>query len=229
MSVSVIIAGGGRGLRMANAINKQFIKIHNRPIIAHTIEKFHQCSQVDCILIVVPEDWIDFVQKDIVNTYQFSKVKNIIAGGTTRQESVFNGLTSTDETTSIVLIHDAVRPLIEVNLIEKVIQKAEQFGAAILAVPAQDTIKFVQNGVVKSTPDREKMWQIQTPQGFKKEIILRAYQRAIKENIAATDDSALVENLGIAVHVVEGDYKNIKITRPMDLEVAKILLKNEHK
>lgn len=224
MSICAIIAGGGRGLRMATSINKQFLEIDNKPIIAHTLEKFQDCPLIDDIKIVVPEDWLDYVLKNIVEKYKISKVNKIIKGGTTRQESVFNALNALNEDISTVVIHDAVRPLIQPDLLEKVVLKGQETGAAILAVRAQETIKKVTTNIVDKTLNRNSIWLVQTPQVFEKELILQAYKKAKQEKIAATDDSALVERSGYSVHVVEGNYTNIKITNPSDLDLAKFLL-----
>lgn len=227
MATTAIIPAGGRGIRMENAINKQFITIKNKPIIVHSLEKFCDCFLIDEIIAVVPEEWINFVNQEIIKKYQLSKVKKVVAGGSTRQESVFNGLLLIDKNTDLVLIHDAVRPLISADSIDAVIHAGLTNGAAILAVPALDTIKEVESGVVKSTLDRNLLWQVQTPQVFSREIILEAHQKAIQENIIATDDAALVENLGFPVHIVPGSYENIKITTPDDLALAEFFLSHK--
>ncbi len=224
MSLCAIIAGGGRGVRMATAVNKQFLEINNKPIFAFTIEKITSCSLVDAIILVVPKEWINFVSSSIVAKYHFSKVSKIIAGGATRQESVLAGLNELDEAVSFVLIHDAVRPLIKRQTIELVIKKGMETGAAIVAVPAMDTIKKVNDSSIECTLNRQVIWLAQTPQVFKKQLICQAYQQAINDNISATDDSALVEQMGISVRVVEGDYSNIKITKPADLRLAAFYL-----
>ncbi len=224
MKVTAIITGGGQGNRMRSPVNKQFLERNKKPIFAHTLLKFQQCASVDQIVVVVPANWIERVSTEIVKGYEISKVSEIVHGGATRTESVLKGLQKLDSNTSIVAIHDAVRPLVRVDDIKKVIAAGEKFGAAILAVKAQDTVKLVENGIVKSTPDRKLLWQVQTPQVFEKELIIKAYQKAVDEKIIGTDDSSLVEHLGGKVHIVEGSYSNIKITNPGDLEMAEFLL-----
>ena len=225
MSVCAIIAAGGRGVRMAASINKQFLEINNKPIIAHSIEKFYLSSLIDKIIIVVPEDWIKFVSQSIVNKYNFSKVDKIIKGGNTRQESIFVGLKELGKKDSVVVIHDAVRPLIDSLILDRVVEKGKETGAAIVAVRAYDTIKRVNKSLIENTLNRELIWFAQTPQVFHKEIILKAYQRAADDNIMATDDSSLVERIGYPVQVIEGSYSNIKITKPSDLNLAEFYLK----
>ncbi len=224
MSVCAIIAAGGRGVRMAASINKQFLEIKNKPIIAHTIDKFNQSSLIDDIIIVVPAKWKNFVSDSIVSKYGFTKVSKIVKGGETRQESIFAGLEELEENVTYVLIHDAVRPLINNNVLENVVNKGKEVGAAIVAVRAQDTVKRVEKNKIESTLNREIIWLAQTPQVFQKEIILKAYQKAAKDNISATDDSALVERIGFFVQVVEGCYSNIKITNPSDVKLAEFYL-----
>jgi 2-C-methyl-D-erythritol 4-phosphate cytidylyltransferase len=227
VSLCAIIAAGGRGVRMATTVNKQFLEIDRKPIIAYTMEKFVVSSLVENIILVVPEEWITFVRKSIVEKYNFLKVSNIIAGGVTRQESVLAGLKALEKSTSFILIHDAVRPLISQQTIELVIKKGMETGAAIVAVRANDTVKRVNENQIESTLNRDMIWLAQTPQVFEKQIILDAYRNAAEKDIVATDDSALVERLGISVLVVEGAYSNIKITNPSDLSLAEFYLNQQ--
>jgi len=224
MSICAIIAAGGRGVRMAASINKQFLEINNKPIIAHTIEKFNLFSLIDDIIIVVPEEWINFVSGSIVRKYDFTKVSKIVKGGGTRQESIFAGLKELEKKVTHVLIHDAVRPLIDNRILENVVNKGKETGAAIVAVRAQDTIKRVNENKIENTLNRDMIWLAQTPQVFEKENIIKAYQKAAEHNISATDDSSLVERMGKIVHVVEGSYTNIKITNPSDIKLAEFYL-----
>jgi 2-C-methyl-D-erythritol 4-phosphate cytidylyltransferase len=224
MSVCAIIAAGGRGVRMSASINKQFLEIKKKPIISYTIEKFNQSSLIDNIIIVVPEEWIDFVSGSIVKKYNFLKVKKIIKGGPARQKSIFAGLKELDDIVTHVVIHDAVRPLISNQILENAVNKGKETGAAIVAVRAQDTVKRINENKIESTLNRNMIWLAQTPQVFQKEIIIKAYQKAEADQHVATDDSALVERMGFTVHVVEGSYSNIKITNPADLRLAELYL-----
>ncbi len=224
MSICAIIAGGGRGVRMGKSINKQFLEISSKPIIAHTIDKFVRCKLIDDIILTIPVDWIEFVKQEIIGKYNFKKVKHIAGGGINRQASVFNALQYIENRTSLVAVHDAVRPFVQIEHIEKLIAKAEEFGAAILAVPVQDTIKIVSRGIVEKTLKRDELWKVQTPQVFRKELIFEAYETIGELNFVATDDASLVERLGYRVYVVKGDEANIKITRPVDLHFAEYLI-----
>ena len=224
MSTCAIIAAGGRGVRMAAKINKQFLEINDKPIIAHAIEKFNLSLLIDKIILVVPEDWIEFVSDSVVKKYNFSKVEKIVRGGDTRQKSIFSGLQELTTSDSVVVIHDAVRPFISPQILQRVINKGIETGAAIVAVRASDTIKRVQNGLIESTLNRDLIWFAQTPQVFHKDIILKAYLHAVENNFDATDDSSLVEQMDYPVHLVEGSYSNIKITNPSDLKLAELYL-----
>ncbi len=227
MKSAAIIAAGGRGLRMKTAVNKQFIEIENKPIIAHTLEIFEKCAEIECIIPVVPEDWLLYLAENIVDKYGFSKIENIVCGGKNRQESVFAGLIALPPDITHVAIHDAVRPFVNEDLLKKVLRVGAQTGAAILAVPVKDTLKQISNGIVEKTLDRSSAWLIQTPQVFERKAILAAYHNAIDHGKIATDDSALLEAMGGKVHVVESTSSNIKITTPEDLLYAYYMMKQK--
>ena len=224
MGVCAIIAAAGHGRRMGSSISKQFINIKNKPILVHTIEKFCQSKLVDSICIVVSKDWYSYVTENIIGKFDLRKIDKILIGGTTRQESIYIALKEMENKYATVAIHDAVRPLINLELLNKVIVKGQQTGAAVLAVPVQESVKEVAGNLLKLTLNRETVWLVQTPQVYKKEIIFNAYQQAFFNCINATDDSELVEHLGYPIHVVEGSRINIKITTPEDLDLATYLL-----
>jgi 2-C-methyl-D-erythritol 4-phosphate cytidylyltransferase len=226
VSVCAIIAAAGRGERMSSPIPKQFWAIKNKPILVYTLEKFCQCQVIDSIIIVVPKDWTLFTENNIVNKFNIIKVRQIIEGGATRQESVFKALQSVDETSATVAIHDAVRPLVSLELLNKVIDKGRATGAAVLAVPIYDSLKKVTSFQIEGTLTRDSTWLVQTPQVFKRDLIINAYQQAFFNCIKADDDAELVEYLGHPIHVVEGSRTNIKITTPADLNLAKVLLRS---
>lgn len=221
-----IIAAAGQGKRMVGSIYKQFLEIENKPIVVHTLEKFCQCTLIDSIIIIVPNDQYQYVAEDIINKHKITKVKNIISGGATRQESVYEALKILDDHISTVVIHDAVRPLISLELLNKVIKKGEETGAAILAVPLQESIKKISCNQIKQTLNRESVWLAQTPQVFEKKLIFHAHEQAFLNGLTVTDDAELVEYLGYPVYVVEGSRTNIKITTQADFELARILLRN---
>lgn len=226
MSVCAIIAAAGRGERLGGPIPKQFLEIDNKPILAHTLEKFCQSELVDRIIIVVPQDWNLFVEKKIIDQFGLTKIARIITGGTTRQKSVANALNAMEKDIATVVIHDAVRPLVSLELLNKVIEKGRETGAAVLAVPIFESLKKVTNLQIEQTLTRDSTWLVQTPQVFDRDLIMNAYQQAFFNGIDAADDSELLEYLGYPIQVVEGSRTNIKITTPEDLELVKILLRS---
>lgn len=217
----VIIVCSGIGKRMNSSIPKQFIKIKEKPIICYTIDKFENCSNIDEIIVVVNEEYIEFFKQNIVIKYGYKKITKIVKGGKERLNSVYNGINVIDEKDSIILIHDGVRPFIEEKDIVNIIKKTIKYDACVLGVKVKDTIKVCENNIIKNTPNRDNIWIAQTPQAFKYNIIKKAYDIAIKENKLATDDASLVEELGYNVIMIEGDYNNIKITTQEDLNFFK--------
>jgi 2-C-methyl-D-erythritol 4-phosphate cytidylyltransferase len=215
--------GGGRDLP------KQFLILGDKPILAHTIARFERCELIDEIILVVPEDYLGYCSQTIVDKYSFKKIKRIVCGGKKRQDSVYLGLKACPKSTSIVVIHDGVRPLISPEKISESIRLCQQKKAVILAVPAKDTIKRVEGGSVITTLDRKKLWLIQTPQVFEYRLIMDAYEKAREDNFTGTDDSMLVERLGREVAILEGEYENIKITTAEDLAIAERLLEMKKK
>ncbi len=224
--VAVIIPAAGHGKRMKSDVSKQYIEIEGKPILAYTIEKFQECMRIDEIILVVGEEEVGYVEKYIKTRYGLSKIKHIISGGKERQDSVYEGLKIIDESIDIVLIHDAVRPLITIDAIEAIILKTIVFEACILGVKVKDTIKVVdENGNIVTTPDRNQLYAIQTPQAFERALIQEAYKKGAKAGFKATDDSMLVEQFtDIKVKVIEGSYSNIKITTQEDFQMVKELM-----
>lgn len=224
MKVSAIIAGGGSGKRMQSQENKLFIEIGPMPILAMTVAVFESTDLIDEIVITVPADEIGRAN-DLVKKHAFRKVSRVIAGGPTRQASVFNGLQAMSADTDIVAIHDGARPFVSREIIAMAVKEAKACGAAIVGVPVKDTIKTVdQKGLVTKTLDREFLWHAQTPQVFDAALIKEAHERAGKIGLEATDDSGLVERLGGSVRIVQGSYENIKITTPEDIRTAEAIL-----
>lgn len=215
---SVIIVAAGAGKRMNSSVAKQFIEINEKTILAYTIEKFENCSEIHEIIIVVNKDSVEFCRNNIVNKYNFEKVKHIVEGGKERQDSVYNGLLKANKKTDIVLIHDGVRPFIESENIKEVIEQTKKYDCCVLGVKVKDTIKVCdENGFILQTPDRSFLWAAQTPQAFKYNLILEAYEKALSKDCSATDDSVIAEMAGHKVKLVEGSYENIKITTKEDL------------
>lgn len=224
MKVCAIIAAAGQGKRMDNPVNKQFMELGNKPILAHTLEKFEQCPLIDCIEIAAPQDWLLYIAEDIVDKFNILKVRKIVIGGATRQQSVLAALQALDANIPYVAIHDAVRPLLHPDLLIEVIKRGMETGAAILAMPARDSIKKVNTGKIQLTLDRNLIWLAQTPQVFERELIVQAYELAVSDQYVATDDSELVERLGHPIYVVASHRANFKITTQEDLELAKYLI-----
>jgi 2-C-methyl-D-erythritol 4-phosphate cytidylyltransferase len=217
--VVAIIAAGGSGVRMNTGIPKQFLILQNKPIIIHTLEKFAGCSEIKQINLVVPQAEIATTTQ-LIKKWDFTKPIEVIAGGKTRQHSVWQGLSQLPDNTDIVMVHDGVRPFISKKIINECIEETRNWGAVITALPVSDTIKEVTDNRVHTTLDRSKLWRVQTPQSFLRDLLIEAYQKAWESNIIATDDSTLVEKLGHTVRVIKGDEKNIKITSPEDLKIA---------
>jgi len=234
MKTIAIIAAGGQGKRIegvhaAGKLPKQFLMLKNKPILAHTVDKFERCGLVDEIILVVPEGYLEYCSQVIVDKYGFKKVRKVISGGKERQDSVWSGLKACPNNTSIVVIHDGVRPLIPIDRISESIKICQEKKSAgvVLAVPVKDTVKRVEQGNIITTLDRERLWLTQTPQTFEYKLILDAYEKAKENNFTGTDDSALVERLGHEVTILEGDCKNIKITTAEDLAIAEKLLERQ--
>ena len=223
---TAIITAAGSGKRMGSDQKKQFITLLGKPVIAYTLEKFQNTAEIDEIILVVSEDDIDFCRHEIVEKYGFTKVKSIISGGAERQESVYKGVMLAAESDGLILIHDGVRPFVRKSDIVKTAEAADEFGAAVLAVRVKDSLRSLDGNISKSVP-RENMWQVQTPQGFRSEIIVEAHKKAAEDGFLGTDDAVLAERLGYNIYLVEGSYDNIKITTPEDLVFSEAVLKKE--
>ncbi|NIK80135.1 2-C-methyl-D-erythritol 4-phosphate cytidylyltransferase [Paenibacillus castaneae] len=222
----VVIVAAGRGTRMGTKESKQYLQLRDKPILVHTLELFQSMDTVREAVLVVGSDDVQRC-RDWVTEYALTKIKAVVAGGKERQHSVYCGLQAL--TTEWVMVHDGVRPLVTANAVRACCEAAEQSGASVLAVPVKDTIKQVNEaGVIVSTPDRRSLWAIQTPQAFRRVLLLDAHERAIAEGFIGTDDAMVVERLGAEVTVAEGEYTNIKITTPEDLPWAEFLLAKRH-
>jgi 2-C-methyl-D-erythritol 4-phosphate cytidylyltransferase len=186
---------------------------------------FEKCPLVDALLVVVPPPDVEAVRTEMLPRWNLKKLAGVIPGGKERQDSVRAGIETLDRDTDIVIIHDAVRPFITAKLIEDCIRAAAEEGAATVGVPVKDTVKEVgADGRVMRTCDRNLLWLTQTPQAFRRDIIENAHRAAVRDGYRGTDDTSLVERLGIAVRMIRGDYGNIKITTPEDLVIAEALL-----
>jgi 2-C-methyl-D-erythritol 4-phosphate cytidylyltransferase len=236
MNVGIITAAG-KGTRLKGNISKQFMNIYGKPILAHTVSAFQKSSKIKEIYISVPKDNIEFCRKNIIDKYAFDKVEKIVAGGSSRQESVYNALVEVPPDTKIVAIHDGVRPLITpgeidllVNTLVRENKKDSSVKGVIMAASARETIKMIRESSIDKTISRDKIWHAQTPQVFFYNIILRAHNKARKDGFTGTDDACLVERMNYKVNIVRGRHENIKITTPIDLFLAELIItKNNRK
>ena len=226
--VCTLIPAAGKGHRMQRAVKKPYIELAEKPILSHTIQRFEQNSAVDAIFVIVDETDFAACYATVLEPYAFTKVQRLVAGGATRQESVQNGIRALPVDTDFVIVHDGVRPFVTDETIFACLAAADKYGAAIAAVPVKDTIKVANpDSFVLETPTRERLWAVQTPQVFRKSLLIEAHQMAEQRQLTATDDAALVEQLGFPVKLVRGNYENLKITTPVDLQIAAVLLENQ--
>ena len=225
--VTAIFPAAGQSRRMHSKTNKNFLQIKDQPILIHTLKKFSKSDKIDKLIIAAAPDEVEIV-KEMLKKITGLKPFQVVAGGSERQYSIANALEFIDDDSEVILVHDAARPMVTVKTIDKVVDMAKLHGAAIAAVKEKNTIKIVDdNDFVIDTPPRSTLVSVQTPQGFRREIILKAYEQAKIENFLGTDDSSLVERLGYKVKIVQSDYKNIKLTTPEDIIIAEAFLKEE--
>lgn len=227
--VTAIIAAAGSGKRMQRGMNKVFIPLFDYPVLLRTIDAFDKVPEIDKLIIVVGKDEVEYCN-NLIKQYSISTKYIVIAGGSERQFSIYNALTNISDEEDIVVIHDGARPLIDRILIEQCIRAAREDGAAVVGVKVKDTIKVVSDdNIICRTPNRDKLWAVQTPQAFKREIIVKAYQQAVNDSYIGTDDASLVERTGHPVKIIEGRYDNIKLTTPEDIIIAEALMKGGKK
>ncbi len=226
MKVGAIIAAAGFGRRMKADRPKQLLALNGIPIIIHTIRKFDISRVIDYIIVTAPRESVIEVS-ELIKSAEFQKPVIVVEGGERRQDSVASGLNHLQPGTDIVAVHDGVRPFVSTDDIENAVRQAERTGAAVLAVPIVDTVKQVEKDVIDSTLTREHLVLAQTPQVFRTEILKQAFDRATKDEYYGTDESSLVERLGHPVAIVRGSERNIKITRPSDLSLARAFLEEE--
>ncbi|GAA0177964.1 2-C-methyl-D-erythritol 4-phosphate cytidylyltransferase [Clostridium sediminicola] len=226
MKNCAVIVAAGKGTRMKADVSKQFLCIKNKPILYYTLKVFEENDLVDDIILVLAECEIKFCRENIIEKYNFKKIKQIVAGGKTRQESVLNGLYAAHGS-DIVLIHDGARPFIDNEIISDGIKFALLYGGAACGVTPKDTIKSrSENGFSESTLERNKLFCVQTPQCFKYDIILKCHVNALKQKVIGTDDTMIAEYYSENVYLYQGSYDNIKITTPEDLFIAEKLIEH---
>jgi 2-C-methyl-D-erythritol 4-phosphate cytidylyltransferase len=215
-----VIVAAGNASRMGG-IDKVMALLNGEPLIRHTVRAFQQTDVIKEIVIVTRPDLIVPIA-DVCR--EFDKVKAVVVGGDTRQESVIAGLNTLSEKIKLAAIQDGARPLVTWQLIDRVVRAAHTYSAAAPAIPVKDTIKLVEGGLVKETPDRSKLKAVQTPQVFDINLLRAALKKASDDEVQITDDCSAVEHMGMSVRIVEGDERNIKVTTPMDLKIAQMLL-----
>jgi 2-C-methyl-D-erythritol 4-phosphate cytidylyltransferase len=229
MKATVLIPAAGMGRRMGASVSKQYLLLAGKPLLAHTLSLFEHHPLIEHIYLIVPEADIDYCRQEIVENYGFRKVDKIVAGGVERQDSVYNGLKALradglDQPERPVLIHDGARPLFDSRLLSQLIDIVSATGACAVGVPVKDTIKDVEGQQITGSPDRKRLWQAQTPQGFQYQLLEQAFRQAAEDGYIGTDDASLLERAGYPVQMLEGDYRNIKVTTQEDLLIAAALL-----
>ncbi len=222
MSCGIVLAAAGQGKRMGVGMNKQFIPLNNKPILMHTLEKFYSKSWIDEIVIVAHPDEMEQM-KQMIQALNMKRRIEIVPGGNERQESIYNGLSYIHS--EFIMVHDGARPFIDSTMLDRLYESLQHLDAVVVGVPVKDTIKVIDNmNQIRHTPDRKSLWAVQTPQAFRLSVLKEAYQKAKENNFFGTDDASLVERLGIHVTIIEGSYRNIKITTPDDLILAQAII-----
>lgn len=223
--VAAIIPAAGASRRMGTGSNKIFLELGGESILLRTLKTFSKSARIEFLIVVTGAGEVETVTEILAAAAL--KPWAVTVGGSERQYSIANGLKLLPADAEIILVHDAARPLVDLDTIEKVIDAAEKFGGAIAAVPEKNTIKFIDAaGFVKSTPPRSELVEVQTPQGFQREILLRAYAQAEADKFLGTDDASLVERIGGRIKVIASSYKNIKVTTPEDIAIAESFLRS---
>lgn len=220
---NVIIPAAGTSTRLEEK-DKLLLDLKGKPAIIHTLESFQDSDLVDNIIIVTRKNKIGKME-ELVDKYDIEKIFAVVEGGESRQDSVYNGLKECPEDSDLVLVHDGGRPLITKDVIHRTIEAVKEYDAAVVGTPCKDTIKISKDEFAVKTPDRDKLWNVQTPQGIEYNLALKAFNKAYEDDFQGTDDVSLVERLGKKVKIVEGSYDNIKITTPGDIKFAREYLK----
>jgi len=225
MNVAIVVAGG-KGTRFGGNRPKQFLELNGAPVIVQTLRQFERCTEIESVIVVLPAEEMAGFQS-LIEKFDLKKVSHVVTGGDSRAQSVRNGLAAIDQV-DIVAVHDGVRPLVTPEEIDRVVRAARASGAAILVAPIGDTVKEMDSSQVKRTLPRQDLRRALTPQCFRFEILKRAYDCLAEiesSGIEVTDDSFLIERLGVAIIVVEGSARNIKITNQEDLALAEMMVK----
>jgi 2-C-methyl-D-erythritol 4-phosphate cytidylyltransferase len=223
--VGAVVAAGGSGSRFGGKVPKQFVSLGGKSLLRRSLETLESVSVIDAIVVVVPERYLVRARREVRNA-RLKKIAGVVSGGTTRQASVLRGLRAFTDPPDVVLVHDAVRPLMTRALAERVVREAMRWNAAVPALRVNDTMKVEgKRRFVTGTVDRSGLWTVQTPQGFHYPLLLEAHIRAEREHFGATDDAALVERMAVPIRLVEGEVRNIKVTSREDVGLAELILK----
>ena len=222
MKTAVIIPAAGMGTRMGAV--KQLLILKDRPVLSHTLAAFEEHEEINEIILVAPAESMEEIQIKAIFPYGFKKISAVVQGGLHRQESVWAGLNHLSQDVAWILIHDGARPLVTKQVISDVLAYVRKGVAAVSGVKSKDTIKLTEDDIVKDTPARDYAWLVQTPQGFPHNLIKEAHIKALAEGFIGTDDAMLVERLNVPVYMVEGDYRNIKLTTREDVKIAEALI-----
>ncbi len=227
MKAAAIIPAAGSGERMGSSIKKPYIILQGMPLLAHTLRVFAEAPGIAELIVTVSPGQEDFCRQQVVKACAIAKPVTVVAGGDRRQDSVRNGLAAVSESVDLVMIHDGARPFVTVQMISDALEVTMHKRATTMAVPVKETAALVakDTGVIQQTLERDRLYLIQTPQTFERELICEAHRRAWAEGFAGTDDASLVERLGVPVSVIMGSYDNIKITTQEDLLFAEAILK----
>ena len=231
MKSTAIVLAAGQGKRMNSKVQKQFLLIKGKPVLYYSLSCFQNSREIEEIIVVTGKESINFCKQEIIEAYCFSKVKAVIPGGKVRYDSVYAGLCACEDS-DYVFIHDGARPFLSNDMIRRGKEAVLDYGACVIGMPSKDTIKIAdENGMVESTPSRNKVWNIQTPQIFSYTAIREAHEKARQQNMAdITDDAMVIERFGnMKIKLVEGSYENIKITTPEDIVVAEKILEKIQK
>jgi 2-C-methyl-D-erythritol 4-phosphate cytidylyltransferase len=224
--VTALIPAAGMGRRMGKAVAKQFLPLGDKPMLAHTLLVFQRASEIDEIIPILSKEDMESCLRDVIEQYHITKVRTLVVGGKERQDSVMNGLQKLEKDSSIVLVHDGVRPFVTPEMIHQCVDLAGKGECVAVGVPLKDTIKEVDDKhMVRHTLERNRLWAIQTPQAFPVKMLQRAYEESYRNHVYGTDDAMLVERTGGKVRVIMGSYENIKITTPEDILLAEEILK----
>lgn len=227
MKTIAIIAAGGRSERLPGAVPKQFRPVAGRPVLAHTLQKFDLCPEVDEVIVIVGEEHLLYTSDAVIDRFKIEKVKKIVPAKETRFESIADVLESLPTSCETVVIHDGVRPFVDPSLISMGISVCRDESAVICALKATDAVKRAEYGYVLATLDRDRMYMAQTPQFYDRSLIQSAYRKIAAEGVTFSDDSFVVETAGYKVKIIDGSDKNIKITYPRDLELMRFFLTTE--